>query len=206
MLRYFLSTLVVLSFTSQLFAQSFSDLTATNGKHEHGGFGGFSIKSTTINNEASVLAGGKVAWLIDHTFYLGFSGYTLLSERNATNPENLQSEYLNISYGGLLLGNYFAPNSIIHLNAEILLGAGTLYFTPYSFWNYTPENEISTIFTHTYYFVSEFSTNVVFNITHHFHIEVGLSYRKALGLDLTTLPKTTLDGLSYTISFLFGKF
>lgn len=197
-------TLLVLSHL--LHANSFGELEISDKEREHGGFGGFTIRTTQINSDDEIMAGGKLAWMVDHTFYLGAAGYTLLSDANATNPDNSQSEYLNFSYGGLLLGNHFSPSSIIHLNAELLFGAGTIYFSDYSVFSgsYDPNKNYN--FTHYFYFLAEFGSNLVFNITPHFHIEFGFSYRKTFGIDIVTIKNGAFDGMNYNLSFLFGKF
>ena len=57
--------------------------TLFDGNITHGWFFGPAWKMTSLNGETTHLSGGRGAWIINHTYMLGFGGYGLDSEKEA---------------------------------------------------------------------------------------------------------------------------
>lgn len=159
-----------------------------------GGFGGLVAKSARLNGQSNILVGGKGAWLIDHSLYIGGAGYG--SSREITDTQ------LKMGYGGLLMGYVFKPNHMLHFNIELLAGAGGLVNDQYEHNNNHDEHDnLDDVFS-----IIEPGANLSFAIAKFVDISAGISYRYVQSIDTVNLTDADLSGWSFNTSVVFGKF
>jgi hypothetical protein len=187
--------------------------TLFDGKFENGGFGGPALKVTSIDKTASLMMGGRGAWLINHTIGIGGGGYGLATNINLKTPDgkDLRMEF---GYGGLILEYVYNSNSYIHFTAQTLIGGGSAGWRDDDDYYYDNDQRHNT-YARDYFFVIEPEVNVEFNIVKWLRIDLGLGYRIISGLDskltysgttIKSLESKDLSGLSGVLTFKFGLF
>jgi hypothetical protein len=187
---------VLLSFLhTPLFAQ---EETLLKGKIESGGFGGPILKVTELNGDLGLLVGGKGGWIINHTFVIGGGGYGLVTNIAANDVNFIEKAFLNLGYGGVVLELVPESNKLIHFSFSTLIGAGGV--------NYRDRNFSINFRQWDTFFVAEPEVNLMLNVTKHFRVGLGASYRYIDGVDLNGLRDSDLSGASASMIFKFGKF
>jgi len=157
----------------------------------HGGFGGLSLKTTSLNGETEVMAGGKGAWLINHSTYIGGAAYGT--------KDNLDNTNLEMGYGGLLIGHIFKPSKLVHYNIELLAGGGGL-------GEQYEHRKDSDEYKGDAFAFFEPGVNVSLALTKFADISLGASYRLVDGTNQDILSDSDLSGWSVNSSIVFGKF
>ncbi len=158
---------------------------------EHGGFGGIVTKFSAIDDQSVVLTGGKGAWLINHSFYVGGAGYSVTNELD---PDNQI-----LAYGGPIVGYIGNPNKIVHYTLELQVGGGGLVES-------NNMNSDTHSHSHDTLMVVEPSAAVNFNLAKYATLSVGVSYRFIQGSEHEVLTDEKLSGASADLSILIGKF
>lgn len=174
------------------------------------GFGGGDIRITDINDSRSLLVGAYGGIIVNRNYYLGLAGYGLVTNNEftgliPTDPEP-EEKKLNIygGYGGLLFGFTLWTKEPVHLNVPILIGAGSLEVVDRNFFN----NNYDTDFTieRSAFFVVDPALQLEFNVTEHFRLAAGASYRYVQGLELANIVDEDITGISAIVSLKFGQF
>lgn len=172
--------------------------TLISGDMQHGGFGGFGFRVTSLNGQTVVMSGGGGAWLINSRFFIGGSGYSNMSDDiKAPVPFESEQVFMNINYGGLNLGYVFNPDKLYHVTIDALIGQGNI--------NYSQRNS-DKHWKSDNFFVLEPSVNLELNVVRWCRIAVGASYRLVNDVEIQNLQNNDIDGLSAGVSFKFGKF
>jgi hypothetical protein len=187
-------------------------LLASNSKIEHGGFGAISVTGTRVDGYSRYMVGGEGAWIINHSFFLGGAGYglTMGVETNILDT-NGAKQYLQMGYGGILLGTTFNSDRMVHFGVQSIIGAGGYMFSDDK-WDETGDamdhqgrgqgnmHEES-------FFVMEPQANAELNITKFMRVKAGIGYR------FTWLPSekngyegNDLGGICGSLALKFGKF
>jgi hypothetical protein len=192
---HFLLSLVLAS--TPMLAQ---EQTLITGPVDHGGFGGPMFQLTQIDEQLGVLIGGHGGWIIDHTVYIGGGGFGLVNEIEVNSAPD-STPYLNLGYGGLELGVVLASNRLVHLTVSSLIGGGGVNYRSTS-WN----GDYDVDSAGDVYFVLEPALHLVLNVTRHFRVALGGSYRYVSGIDLEGLSDNAVTGPSASLTLKFGKF
>ena len=214
-----LTTLIaLLLFTAPLFAEQ---KTLFNTPSDLGGFGGPTVKVTSIMNKMSFLIGGRGAGVIDSAFTIGGGGYGLTSDISLGRPAlyppvqdslNYYFPYytsdlsIQMGYGGLELGYIFHSDEAIHATIYCLVGGGGVdigYSTGSDV--YVSRNHWNDV-EHDGFIVIEPTASIELNMSIFFRIEIGASYRYVGGLVNEFVTEDDIDGVSATVTFKFGKF
>jgi hypothetical protein len=195
-------------------------------KAANGGYGSFSVGYTNLNDHATMLIGGRAAWIADHHFALGIAGAGFFSSiDNSYNYYEDPSEYyLAGGYGGLLIEPIVAPNYPVHVSFPILIGGGGVTAANWNYTNYN-YNYNNYYYNTDGFFVFEPGVDVEFNVVKFFRVALGVSYRitseinlfykyfneygeeVVIGPDSPVNPTpTNLNAFNYSISFKFGWF
>ncbi|MDH3326086.1 MAG: hypothetical protein OEM38_05135 [Gammaproteobacteria bacterium] len=161
-------------------------------EYSHGGFGGFTTKTTNLNGKTETMVGGKGAWLVNHNVYLGMAGYG--TKNNVNNTE------MDMGYGGVLAGYIFNPQKILHYNVELLVGAGGLGDSNHQNNNNCDDPNGDA------FAVIEPGANVSFAVTKYSDVSLGVSYRYVQETNQVNLSDSDLSGWSVNTSIVFGKF
>lgn len=196
--------LISLVLSAQLQAQ---EQTLISGPVESGGYGGPTVKFSSLNNKFALLVGGGGGWLINHTFLIGGAGYGLV---NAINASSVARAYygaygdmkIDFGYGGLFLEYIGNPNDLLHYSVSALIGAGGVsYREQNDNWINTFPNDHASPF-----FVLEPGVTTELNVTRFFRLNAGVSYRLVRGSDLPGIQDSDLSDVAVNLTFKFGKF
>ncbi len=188
--------------------------TLLSGPVHHGFYFAPVTKISRIDGETALLAGGKMAWLINHRFAIGFAGYGRIDDlgwnwdcdwdRNW--KRNIDSTQMG--YGGLYLESVFSPLNVLRISGAVLIGAGALL---------TPEigifvQEECSIRSGNcirrdvdVFFAFEPEINLEAGITRYFTLGLGLSYRFVSGVDELRSSNGRMSGPSAALTLKFGR-
>jgi hypothetical protein len=158
-------------------------------------FGGPVIKFSEVNNEFAVLVGGYGGFTINRAFMIGGGGYGLTNEIT-TSVYPYGPLYLKCGYGGLLLGYTLGSRKVAHLTFHSLIGGGAVSLEPNYFYDWYDDA----------FFVFEPGLDLEFNITQHFRMGIGGTYRFIQGIDTYGLTDEDVSGPAVSLTFKFGMF
>lgn len=160
-----------------------------------GGFGGVGAKVTQINNRTALLFGGGGAWVIERSFFVGGSGYSLLTEATG---EEMTNGALNMGYGGVVVGYQFLPDELVHFNLQTLVGGGGVSYQN-SVGGFSRENDDG-------FFIVEPSAEVEVNMTRHIKMGVQGSWRIVGDIELPGMTNALVSGPAAALIVKFGEF
>ena len=183
-------TLFVLFFSILSFAD---ETTAIS----HGGFGGPVIKMTDIYDRTTPMIGGKGAYLVEHSFYVGGAAYSVAKNNEYKSPATIKQKY-NFSYAGVILGYLFTPSKNFHINTQLLLGSAITFL-------YVPNSKKSIeLSSADYSFVSEAEIGILYDVNRFLKIELSSGFRYVHPTQYFTSQE--LNGYSLNLGFWFGKY
>ena len=171
----------------------------------HGGYGAVTVNYSHIDGKDAILLGGRGAWIIGHSFALGFSATGFMNDYHYN---NLLNRNVNLAggYGGLLLEPILLPRFPVHISLPIVAGVGGVAYT-------TSDNPYD--WEDAHYFVEEATSFLVlepgveleFNVVRFFRLSIGGYYRITTDIRLNDdTPLNVLNGFSGGITLKFGKF
>ena len=157
---------------------------------EHGGFGGPTLKLTSLDGELNVINGAKGAWLIDHGLYLGasFSG----------TADSISNTQYGMGYGGPIIGYIGMPNRLLHYTVELAASIGDLVEDNSTGNDLSIDNDMIQVI--------EPSLFLSFNLVTFATVNVGVSYRYVMGSGTPEMKNDKLRGVSAELNIMFGKF
>ncbi len=205
--------LMILSFSFVAFSQTDEDSarqsdeikTIFRNDVSHGGYIGITCNYSQIDNKDAIAVGGRIGWIIDHHFTIGFAGYGFVNDVYI--DDVFESEVFNLGggYGGLLLEPIIAPKFPIHLSFPIIIGAGGVNFLDHKTRMWDEDNDRNGEETDVF-FVVEPGIELELNMVKFMRIAIGGSYRFTDAIDLKGVDKDILKGFSGGITLKFGKF
>ncbi len=161
---------------------------------ESGGFGGPVLKLTGMGGSAAVVSGARGGWIINHQYIIGGGIYSSQTDMAANDSLNFDMEYL-----GIELEYVHNPGELFHWSASTLIGWGDVNFHhKSSAKDYDIDNEN--------FFIIEPAVNGEVNVATFFRLGAGLSYRYVAGVDRLGLSDVDIRGLTFLLTFKFGKF
>jgi hypothetical protein len=96
---------------------------------DNGGYGGISMKITQIKDKGALMAGAEGAWIINHSFILGASGFGLTGGTlKGTEFGSENANELNMWYSGLKAGFIINSDDILHYVFHVTGGVGSLKY------------------------------------------------------------------------------
>lgn len=166
------------------------------------GYVAISIGYSNIDKEKAFIYGGKTELLVGHSLGLGIggTGFTDFSHYDNTLQKHV---LLKGGYLGLLIEPILFPKFPVHLSFPLLLGAGDIITQTWDMPTYQYMiNEI--------YLIAEPAAELNVNITEHFRIALGASYRftsfNGATSETSSLSHDALENWSYTMTLKFGWF
>jgi hypothetical protein len=170
-----------------------------------GGYSAFSLGYTAIDNKHAVLFGGRFGWIASHCVGLGIGATGFINEFHYE-PSLDREVFLAGGYGGLYIEPILFPRFPIHLSFPTLLGAGGI-----SYVSKEPDFNNNFIEDSEAFLMVEPGVELELNLTRFFRFAVGATYRipTAFNVGLSGTPTASaesLKGLSYMVTFKFGKF
>lgn len=177
-----------------------------------GGFGAPTVHYSQFNGEDAVLVGAQGAMLIDQRIYIGGAGYGMGSRHRAPDAGlNTSDSRFELGYGGLLLGWMHNSDDVVHLAADVLVGAGAvvnsyrddlLYQSSSRYHDW--DNGRS--YTDDPFFVVQPMLHVEMNILRFWRVGFNGGYRYVSGVDSFGLTDADLSGPVAGVTFRFGRF
>ncbi|QZT38466.1 hypothetical protein K5X82_06105 [Halosquirtibacter xylanolyticus] len=156
----------------------------------------FYNKSQFKDNK-SLLVGGKLGLMINHSFYFGITGYAKIGDMRYEKQETTVG--VGMGYGGLFIGKSFLFNEIIH--PRIGLSGGYGGSSEYLMKdNVRGANHVAGFM----YIEPELALEI--NISNHVRLVTGATYRIVNMSNFELLSTGDLDGLSINLAIVFGKF
>jgi len=171
------------------------------------------FKWTRIDGEDEVLVGGKIAWVVNRQFVLGFAGYTQADWRHWQNNDCWWNEYDEewhndhdmkpaLAYGGLVLGFNALPKLPFDLYTGVLIGGG---YTQNSIqWN--QNNHHNHFGRGDFFWVVEPEIQFMLKFSRFMRIGLGMSYRLVTGLEADWISNKKMSGAAAVFSFNLGRF
>ena len=182
--------------------------TLFDGALESGGYGGPSVKVSTLRSETGVFVGGYGGWLINHQLMLGGGGYGLVTDHGASDEAMQYYGFtrrmsLDVSYGGGVIEYIIAPNNLVHGYVSVLVGAGNVSYREQMMnWDDSHNGR-----DYDAFFVVEPSVNLELNITTWMRLGLGAGYRYVSGVsDLRGITDNDLRGVWGGLTLKFGTF
>lgn len=191
---------VVLSLFFLSFGIHAQEETLIADKVEHDGYGALVLKFARMgtSDKASLLVGGQGSWLINHSYGLGAGAYSLTTQVKAHGSEDIEGLILVYNYGGFLFSYIYKPHKLVHFEANTLIGGGEATYRDAEYWIHFGKSDL--------FAVVEPGLNVELNVTPHFRITGGLTYRVVKRINLKGLDNGDVSGLNWQLVFKFGSF
>lgn len=170
----------------------------------NGGYLGLSWGYSQVNGKDALIGGGRLGWIINHSFAMGFAGTGFANNVSFNSIENNNDYYLTGGYGGLFIEPIIGSKHPIHVTFPITFGAGDAQLNQ-TFYSGAEPWETYTKDENAFLFV-EPGVAIELNMLKHFRIAVGVNYRYTSTVHFENLSASVLNGLSGTVTFKFGKF
>jgi hypothetical protein len=179
-----------------------------SGKLDHGGYGGFLTRGSSVNGDPALFVGARGGWLIDHRLLIGAAGMgqTLTVDAPAASIAGYPDvRHLEFGYGGGYFAYHFMPGAVVHPVASVLVGAGglTLSNRHYEEMHDDAEDSFETAVNGVFIIEPEVALEV--NVAEVTRLQGTLSYRRTVGVDLPGLGDGDASGLALGVSLLFGS-
>jgi len=170
----------------------------------NGGYGALSFSYTQIDGKDAFMMGGRGAWVIGHSFALGFGGNGFINDIDYQNPHHMNLKTsLAGGYGGLYLEPIIAPRFPVHLSFPILIGGGGITNMIYNeSWDQMYYDDTAT----DAYFILEPAAELEFNLTRNMRMALTCSYRYTTDILIKNVSPDILKGFSYGLVMKFGRF
>ncbi len=150
------------------------------------------MKFTEVNNEFSMLIGGRGGRIINHTFLIGGGGYGLVNDVDIDGfPPRRDVEF---GYGGLELEYINNSNGLVHFTLWGLVGGGGLTTRSYG------------VFESQAVFVLEGAAHLMLNVAPYFRMGFGGGHRWVTDVDVVVMSSAALSAPFGSLTFKFGKF
>lgn len=198
--------LTVMLFTATLIlAQSTSDSLKKqneiktifgNKKVSHGVYFGFSLGYSVIDNKDAFTSGGRLMWVVGHSFAWGFAGSGFVN-----NFHDNTGSSLNGGYGGLMFEPILLPKYPVHVSFPIMLAAGGVAKMNADIWESDYNVDDADAF-----FIAEPGIEIEMNLLRFVRLSAGASYRFTTDIYLDNESKDVLNGFNTSVSLKFGKF
>jgi hypothetical protein len=167
------------------------------------GYVAISIGYSNIDKQKAFIYGGKTELLVGHSIGFGVGGIGFIDFSHYDNT--LQKHVLlKGGYGGLYIEPILFPKFPVHLSFPLLLGAGGIVTQTWDMPTY--KYMINEVFL-----IAEQAAELNLNITRHFRIALGASYKftsffKGATSSTSPLSPDALENWNYMMTFKFGWF
>ncbi len=170
-----------------------------------GGYGGPELRVSRLAGRTALLVGGRGGWVVNRHFVLGIGGFGSATTDVRTGwrfPSGREAR-LRLGYGGVDLGWVTRPARLVHLSANVLVGAGGASYGDGRARDAGPDlaERPSDAFA-----VVEPGLAAELNVTPHLRVAAGASYRQVSGVRLPSLRAADLSGAAGTVILKFGRF
>ena len=165
----------------------------------HGVYLGLSAYYGEIEGESTYMFGGKVAYVANQQFEIGFAGVGFYTDQDSQGI--ISDDGIYGGYGGFHLEPIFFGTRTVSLAIPILIGGGVVGYVDHYFEDFDIEDE-----TWDAYFVFEPGVSVQYNISRFIQLEAGVKYRFSSDINLYPGSIKNINGFSAGIGMKFGVF
>jgi hypothetical protein len=176
-----------------------------------GGYGGFTMGYSVIDDRSAFEFGFRGMWIMNHTIAMGFGGTGFMNQPVYDVVDGTDN-FLTGGYGGFIIEPIVIPLQPVHIAFPILIGGGgiTSIRTDWDGWDNWDEFEDYIPPTQLFMLIQP-GAEIELNVTNFFRMGFGASYRIPIELYHTThevpeLSPQAVKGFVFGISFKFGKF
>lgn len=156
-------------------------------------FGGNGVSFTKINNQISVMTGGRGSATFNNRYTIGGGGWGMIKGVEVeSNTEGIYN-YVKMGYGGIDFGYLVLNREKFTLGAKLLIAGGAV------FKETVPE---STGNGFRLFPVLEPAIYYQISLSKIFRLEMGASYRYVRGTNLPYISGSNLGGFSFYVGFL----
>jgi hypothetical protein len=170
-----------------------------------GGFGALTLGYSVIDDRKALLMGARFGWITGHSLGIGIGATGFINEVHHE-PLTNRDTYLSGGYGGLYIEPILLPGYPVHLSFPVLLGGGGVSYV-------SKESGLirNKVLDSEAFLLIEPGVDLEFNLTRHFRFVIGASYRLPTTFDIGRSAISDYDigsikGMSYMVTFKFGKF
>lgn len=194
-------------------AQEFQTLLGSN--VSHGGFISLEGKFGPVDGHFRHFSGFKTGYIMNHDLYVGLAGYGMSMGYNADYPDSVgDDQFVQMGYGGLLLGYTLNANRLIHFGFETVAGVGGYVLTAKEFmdgegkedenWDEW-DGELGD--RGNLFIVLDPQLLVELNVAKYMRISAGLGYRiEMFPEDHHNITSYDQSGVTASLAMTFGKF
>ncbi|MFC6998516.1 hypothetical protein [Rufibacter roseus] len=165
-----------------------------------------SLLLTHWQERSGLMVGGKAAWVMNHRFGIGLSGYGLVSRNNIGEIAETNNAFLQAGYGGAYFEYTPQPSRLLHLSFPVLIGMGGAAYTNNALGNNTSGSYSYEVYDTDTFFVLEPGVQAELNLARFMRLGLGVSYRFAQGVDLPKSTDKDMSAPAVSLIFKFGKF
>ena len=156
-------------------------------------FGGNGVNITKINNQLSVMTGGRGSATFNNRYTLGGGGWGMIKGVEvASNTEGIYN-FVKMGYGGIDFGYLVVNGEKFILGTKLLVAGGAV------FKESVPESKGNGF---KMFPVLEPAIYYQIPLSKLFRFEMGASYRYIWGTNLPYISDSNLGGFSYYVGFL----
>lgn len=166
-----------------------------------GGYGGLSLRTSSIGGDFALLFGGYGGWFLNKKWMFGGGGYGMITQLDVPSAAAVGGRsdlHYDMGYGGFITEYILHSDRMLHLTAHMLIGGGGI--------SQDLEGEPDFESTGSNFFVAEPGAGVELNITDFFRLNGGLTYRLISGSDTPGIRDRDLSSMSFFLNFKFGYF
>ena len=156
-------------------------------------FGGNGVSFTKINNQFSVMTGGRGSATFNNRYTIGGGGWGMIKGVEVESISEGIYNFVKMGYGGIDLGYLVLNREKFMLGTKLLIAGGAV------FKETVPESKgngfkLFPVLEPTVYY--QISLNKLFRL------EMGASYRYVRGTNLPYISDSNLGGFSFYVGFL----
>jgi hypothetical protein len=156
-------------------------------------FGGNGLNITQVNNQLSVMMGGRGSATFNKRYTIGGGGWGMTKGVELESTAEGIYNFVKMGYGGIDFGYLVIPGEKFNLGTKLLIGGGAV------FKETVPESEDSGF---KMFPVLEPTIYYQISLSKLFRFEMGASYRYIWGTNLPYISDKNLSGFSCYIGFL----
>jgi hypothetical protein len=177
----------------------------TSSKNNNGGYGAITLGYSRISGKGALYLGTRGGIISNRKLAFGIGGNGFANNFHVQTFLGHQplERMLIGAYGGLYFEPIVKDKKKIHLSIPVLFGLGAaILIEDYGNEN---DNQINKIDSDTYS-VIEPGIEMTFNLGQFFRTGAAISYRRAISFDMIETNENALNGLTFGLTFKFGKF
>lgn len=169
----------------------------------NGGYGGVTVSYAQIDGKDGIMLGGKGAWIIGHGLGIGFGGAGFFNDYHL----NSLGENVNLAggYGGFFLEPILLPKFPAHISIPVFFGVGGISYINDEYDGFF-DNWDKNIEDSDEFLILQPGVELEFNLLRHFRMSLGAYYSYTTKINLIYTDPEVLNGISFGITFKFGKF